>query len=570
MSHDSGISAWARGVLKGISHDCKMLNLDSICYISYDDEDLMPSKYWLISVFYLLIFFSTAASANNETILRITMMTEFEELNPLFARLSGSKYLLGFTSRPLMHISRQGEIVSDLLNEIPPEKLEPYSKVDQRIAVTLKLRDDVYWADGSKLTTQDIVYTLSEAKTEINKVPNSHIYSKIEKIFITSAKPQEMRIVFTINEPNLLRQLVNFRIIPKPKDNINSSVKRQNFDPLDQRNYNGPYYVSGFHLGKSISLIRNKHFKNNSSNIERIEILLHFHQGIVENELVKKNIDLIPSPGFSSKFAEILKKNKNLNKNFSAFSASSNKSVQMILSTQFEILNDQKVRQALSLSLPKFSTEATTIAHALSTSSSAHDSDLLLRLLQDAGWSLKNKFLRNKNGKKLKLNLTITKSPKKLQELAEHIRLSWEQIGIEVRIVVLDRKGFLTKSLRANNKRATIPLFILQAGPKHERTKLRELLAGNFNYNEWVDLKKANSPKAFLKNQLFEPAFSSNSRTHNVLDQLITENLEQEMVFLKLFYFPKVALVSSRINGLVLQNSSFPESYHSTFWSLSD
>ena len=490
--------------------------------------------------------------------------------NPLFARLPGSKYLLGFTSRPLVHINRGGEIVSDVLEEIPKDQLNTFSKTTQRAAVTLKLKDKIYWADGSKLSSNDIVYSLNRAKLAIDSIPSGHIYRKIKEISISSTDPREMQMTFAAYEPDLIRQLANFRIIRKPTTTKDFSKGKEYFDPLDPGNYNGPYYVSAFNRGKSLSLKRNKHFKNSASNIERIEISLHFHEGVIENHLVQKNVDLIPYPGFNPAFANKLNDSKTINQHFNLIHSKSDKSVQMILSSQFNNLSKQKVRQALKISLPQFSTQSARITPVVDSNTNP-DLDIPFKLFQDAGWSLKNKILKNKKGKTFKINLAITHSPREIRELAEHIRLSWEQIGIEVNVKFLERKDFLTKTLSTNNKLTTVPLFVLQEGPKHERTKLRKLLAGNFNYNElnYISSEK-NKQKSLIKDFMIKSVSSSNYLGNNVLDQLMADSTDQETVFLKLFYLPKVSLVSQRLNGLVLQNSSFPESYHSTFWILSD
>lgn len=528
----------------------------------------VPNKYRLIWIF-CLFFFKTMASAKmGDTILRMVVMAEFEELNPLLARLPGSKYLLGFTSRPLIHMGRHGELVSDVLESIPAYELENYSEEKLHRTVALKLKEQVFWADGSNLTSKDIHYTLTKAKSAIATIPNGSIYSKLENIIINPAAPREMTFIFNSDEPHLIQQLVNFRIIPSPK--LKQETLKKGFDPLDQRNYNGPYFVSSFERGKSISLMRNKFFNNNPSNIERIEIVLHFHQGIIEKEIKNKSLDLLPSPGFKPEFAYRLKDIMQTDQSFRVLSADSNRSVQLILSTQFDILGKQKVRKALSLALPRFDSNGT-IANQLKSSNSSSETDLVFKLFAEAGWVIKNKALRDKNGNKFKVTLAVTNTPREMRELAEHIRLNWEQVGVEVNIKSLERKRFLSRSLKLNQKKTMVPLFTLQAGPKHERSKLRRLLAGNFTYDEWTYQRNLDrGRKPFNDSESNTSPFQIKLQSHKFLDQIMADNLDQETVFLKLFNLPKVAIVSSKINGLVLQSSSFPESYHSTLWSLGE
>ena len=528
----------------------------------------MPNKCWLIWVLNLLVFHSVASGKANEPTLKIVIMAEFEALNPLFARLPGSKYILGFTSRPLMHADSSGKLVSDLLESVPEDHAPPYAKLEKKRTLSLKLKSQLFWADGSELTAEDIVYTLSIAKHFQSSIPNGSIYKKIDQINISPEDSKRINVLFSSSDPHLVQQLVNFRIIPKPSAKGSAISSKPPFDPLNPRNYNGPYFVSSFQQGKSISLSRNKYFKENPSNIDKIDISLHFHHGVIEDKVLNEGFDLLPSPGFKHDFAKRLKNVLLSKQSYTLLSANSSKSVQMILSTQFEALNNHRIRKALRTSLPAYTTSLYDITKPSNQPSSAYNTDLALGLFQEAGWLLKNKTLRNKNGKKFELELAITNTPRELRDLAEHIQLNWEQIGVKVRIKTLKRNKFLTKALSKKQKTPTVPLFILQAGPIHERSRLRQLLAGNFNFDDWKYMQNVQGAKHNPLNKSF--IIDSRSFKNKVLDHLMREHLEHETVFLKLFNLPKAALASHRLIGIKFQDSSFPESYHSTFWKLSD
>lgn len=158
-----------------------------------------------------------------------------KHLNPLYASISDvDSDISSLIYSSLFKRMKNGELGNDLL--------ESYEISDDGLTYTLKLREDVYWHDGGKLTAEDVVFTVNTIKDKRYESPLrlSFLGVDIEKI-------DEFKLKFVLTQayPSFF-ELLTFGILPQEIwSQINPeyfSLAKTNLQPIGS----GPYRANGF------------------------------------------------------------------------------------------------------------------------------------------------------------------------------------------------------------------------------------------------------------------------------------------------------------------------------------
>ncbi len=101
-------------------------------------------------------------------------IAEYDNINPILSNNIYVQYIDKLIFQPLLDISYDFKIESSLAKE--------FSKINSKTYIA-KLKDDVYWHDGTKFTAQDVIFTVNNLKN-INSVykENVNTISEIKKI----------------------------------------------------------------------------------------------------------------------------------------------------------------------------------------------------------------------------------------------------------------------------------------------------------------------------------------------------------------------------------------------------
>ena len=141
----------------------------------------------------------------------ITFVQEPDNLNPMYTSMSFSGYLRPFYLKPSWDFDETGKPVAVLVKEIPTTENGGLSADGK--TVTLKLRDDVKWSDGEKLTADDYAFTfemiMSDKNTPIGRYPYED--------YVDSVVAQDpTTVVINLKEPFAAWQTTLFYyILPK-------------------------------------------------------------------------------------------------------------------------------------------------------------------------------------------------------------------------------------------------------------------------------------------------------------------------------------------------------------------
>ncbi|HEY4508922.1 MAG TPA: ABC transporter substrate-binding protein [Candidatus Paceibacterota bacterium] len=124
-------------------------------------------------------------------------------VNPLLATSDIDKDLITLMYSGLMKVNSDGELVPDLA--------ESYSISPDSLTYTFILKDNLYFHDGTKLTTDDIVFTIERAQDPGLKSPREANWSGV-----TVKKIDDKTISFTLKQPySPFIQNTTLGILPK-------------------------------------------------------------------------------------------------------------------------------------------------------------------------------------------------------------------------------------------------------------------------------------------------------------------------------------------------------------------
>ncbi|SCK04021.1 Oligopeptide-binding protein AppA precursor [uncultured Clostridium sp.] len=149
-------------------------------------------------------------------------------------------------------------------NNIIPALAESWEYDDESLTYTFKLRDDVKWHDGEQFTADDVKFTYETINNPDVGSEISTNYEDIEKMEIVN----DYEIKITLKDHNIaILDYFTVGIIPKHllegKDIVTADF---NLNPIGT----GPYKLSEWDEGQSITLVKNEDYFKNTPKIDKV------------------------------------------------------------------------------------------------------------------------------------------------------------------------------------------------------------------------------------------------------------------------------------------------------------
>ena len=214
----------------------------------------------------------TATPEPTKKIVTWAWTQEPDSLNPYYTNMWFSTILEQLYNCWAWEWDDQNVTFPKLLTEMPTMENGGLSE-DGRV-ITLKLRDDPVWSDGTPLTAEDFVFTWEMNVNPANTVSSQYPYDQLESV----TAPDERTVVMTFVEPFAPWEGSFWRgILPK-------HVLQPVFEAegsLDEAEWNsaptvgcGPYNFAEWESGSYIRFVKNENYWEGVPNIE--EIYLQF------------------------------------------------------------------------------------------------------------------------------------------------------------------------------------------------------------------------------------------------------------------------------------------------------
>lgn len=170
-----------------------------------------------------------------------------DTLNPLMAKQKTVRDALFTVYEPLIAVTAD--------QELKPVLAESWSFNSDATALTVKLREDVLWHDGTELTAKDVVYTVNTIKGDSDS-PYSHLLRYV------SAATENGLYSVTLNLSRSYSQLLYslyFPIISLNAGNLDSAAIGT-----------GPFMFEGYSPGQNLTLTRFDGYREGNAGFDKI------------------------------------------------------------------------------------------------------------------------------------------------------------------------------------------------------------------------------------------------------------------------------------------------------------
>lgn len=381
-------------------------------------------------------------------------------INPILATNDADRDITALVYSGLMKSSPEGKLVPDLA--------EKYTVSDDGLIYSFKLKNDIYFHDGKKVTTDDVEFTINKTQDSILKSPRRASWDGI-----TINKKNEREIDFILKQPySPFLENTTLGILPKHIwanfDSDQFLFSLFNIEPVGS----GPYKIKSV---KKNSYGIPTYYTLTSFNKHTLgepylkNLIVNFYQNekSLLDDFQNGNIESINT--VSSQNAEILKNEKDLqiiraplSRIFGIFFNQSqspvlmNKEVREALNTAVdkdrivdEVLNGYgiKINSPMPPELITSSTESEREKEGIDDKIKKASS-----LLEKEGWKIntKDNVLEKKtktSTEQLRFAISTSNTPE-LKKVAELVKETWEKLGAKVEIKIFEQ-GDLNQNIRA-------------------------------------------------------------------------------------------------------------------------
>ncbi len=332
---------------------------------------------------------------------------------------------------------------------------EDYSIKNGGKVVDIKLRDDIYWHDGEKLTSEDVLFTINaikhaDSENSYKKIFNTTLNGDIKNILdVEIIDANNLEIIFDKNYSNCVETLI-FPIIPKHvfakagegKKVYENALKVENYKPIGT----GPYKFISYEKFKSITLEANEDWWKGKAYIETVVGKVLENEELMLTAFETDQVDMTLSKGTDwGKYAESQRVNVNeyvsnnyeflgFNFNNEIFKDGKNKGIRKALAYGIDrqaIIEEVYLNHGTEIDVPinpnswLVSDNANTYKYDLSKAKEE---------LEKAGWKDRNGdgICEDEKGNKLTLRLTTNSHNLLRLKTANMIAGDLRKLGIEV------------------------------------------------------------------------------------------------------------------------------------------
>jgi len=380
--------------------------------------------------------YQTTAPADNGTYAE-AVLGPVDTLNPLFASSNAeqsSSYLL--FSR-ILNYDKTGHLGYDLATNI---KLN-----DTKTVYTVTIRPDVKWHDGVKLTANDIAFTVNLMK-DPNTRTNDTGWGGISAKVIN-----DTTIDFTLQSTYAaFEHALTFPIVPEhilgsiAPANIRENRFSQN--PIGS----GPFKLTFIqdidsNLGRKVMyMARSDSYYKGMAKLARFQLHVYDTTDAIVGALSANEVN--SAAGLSSTDTDRINKAQ-----YDVSTEPIQSGVYAIINTTSELLKDVSLRRALQLATntssirdklpigtPELGLPFT--SHQLTgdvPKAPPYNQAGANKILEDNGWKLNSKKIREKDGKELKISVVTIKNSE-FERVLEVLAGQWRALGVLVETKVID------------------------------------------------------------------------------------------------------------------------------------
>lgn len=396
-----------------------------------------------------------AADSGNKT-LTVAVAQSVDSLSPFLAQ----KLLSTSVSR-LMYDFLTNYDPKD--NHAVPGLATKWEPSADKLTWTYTIRSNSKWSDGKQATAEDAAWTF-------NKMMTDEAAAQANGSFVTNFKkvtaPSPTQLVIELKEPQATMAALDVPIVPKHVWEKVKDFSKFNNDKDFPVVGNGPFVLSDYKVDQYVKLKANKDFWRGKPKFDELVFKTYKDQDAAVAALRKGEVSFVAgSPALTPAQANSLKGDANIKVNEGPgrrfFALATNPGAQTKDGKKFgngnKALLDQKVRQALFLSIdrktiidkvfqghavegqgyipPRFSEYAW---QPSADQSLAYDPAKAGKLLDQAGYALKDGKRVGKDGKALDLRILCHATDPNDKAIGKYLKEWWGKLGVGLKVDCLD------------------------------------------------------------------------------------------------------------------------------------
>jgi peptide/nickel transport system substrate-binding protein len=340
-----------------------------------------------------------------------------------------------------------------------PEIAESWSISSNQKTITFKIRKGLFWADGEKLTSNDVMFTWKLVTDPKTRTPYASDYQLVKK----ASAPDPFTFVVTYEESYApaLDTWTALHILPEhllKNEDINSTYFSRK--PVGS-NY---YKLDGWKSGQQVSLTSNPLSINGKANINNLISRIIPDTSSQFLELTADNIDLMNINPIQ--FQRVFPSRKDLRNKIGLYKELGNGYTYLGFNLKKEPFNDKRVRKALNFAIDKNEIIKGVLLGLGEPLSSPYkpgtrwnntklkpypyDSIKALALLNEAGYKKNKDGFLEKNGKILQFEI-LTNQNKQREMTAVIIQRRLKEIGVDVSIRVIEWASFINQFIKTGD-----------------------------------------------------------------------------------------------------------------------
>lgn len=351
-------------------------------------------------------------------------ITGYDTMNPILSKNRDIQYIDKLIFDSLVDITEDFKINNLLAKEV--SKINPNSYV-------IKLKEDIYWHDGTKFTAKDVLFTVENLMNNTNS-----IYSENVKYIEQIDKIDDYTIKITLKEEvPFFEYMLCFPIIASHAyENETLISKTENLVGT------GKYKISKIEQNMVQLDIANF---NNNNKIQKINVFIKDNTNNLYAALSKKEVDFIVTDNV--RYEEYIG-----TMGYNVSSSYGREFEYLVFNIEDNILSNKEVRKAISYVIDRnninyniHNNKYYISNYPLEYGSYLCEKKDMLEynvnkaksILVENGWTYKNNIWR-KGSKRLEFNLAVSANNENRIECANKIKEDLNEIGIIINIVKIN------------------------------------------------------------------------------------------------------------------------------------
>ncbi len=397
------------------------------------------------------------AWAKKELVIGITQYPS--TFHPNIDSMMAKSYVHGLTRRPITTMDPDWNVVCVLCDTLPTLEnggavLEQTPDGKDGIAVTYTLKSEAVWADGTPVTSDDVIFTWEVGRHPKSGVAAAEGYRRILSITRIDDKSFTLHIDRRTFDYN---NISTMGILPAHLDQVNFAKPeayrtRTAFD-TDSTNlglFMGPYVMTAAQAGSHMVFERNPKWWGQTPSFDKITVRVIENTATLEANILSGGVDMI-SGELGLLVDQALAFEKRHGDKFQVLYRPGLIYEHIDVMLDNPILADRRVRQAMLYAIdrqaisdrlfggkqPVAHTGVNPLdwVHSDRIPTYTYDPQKANSLLSEAGWGQKKQGVRvNASGEPLRLEIMTTAGNRTRELVQQVLQSQWKAVGIDVRI----------------------------------------------------------------------------------------------------------------------------------------